>query len=88
MLPFQRETPRIAKIMKKNIAKPMIPLRLANDESSVPISNFIDGIVYRLLKGLNNLKVRRPDTLFIDGSEVSNDEMTTAKSIQFQASLR
>ena len=74
--------------MKKNKAKPINPVRLAKDERSVPMSNFIEGIVYRLLKGLNNLKVLRPDTLFIDGSEVSNDEMTTVKSIQFQASLR
>ena len=54
--------------MKKNRAKPMIPPSYDTDESSVPISSFIDGMVVRLLNGLNNLKVLSPDMFYMEGS--------------------
>ena len=55
---------------------------------SVPTSRCIDGIVVKLLSGLNSRKVLRPDTPSIPGSYSSNEETTTIKSSQFQASLR
>ena len=49
--------PRIAKIRKKNTAKPMIPDRDATEEIKVPSRIFIDGRVVKVLSGRNNLNV-------------------------------
>ena len=48
----------------------------------------MDGIVVRLLRGLNNLNVLMPDTDFIAGISVSKELTTTMKSSQFHASLK
>jgi hypothetical protein len=74
--------------MKKKIASPKIPLRFARDERRVPIRSFIEGIVYRLRRGRNNLNVRRPEILYIVGNSVRKDVTTTRKSSQFHGSLR
>jgi hypothetical protein len=65
MLPTQREIPKMAKIMKKNIARTKTPPSYATDAKSVEIKIFIDGIVVKLLRGLINLKVLIPETDFI-----------------------
>lgn len=78
----------MAKIKKKNIARPMIPPSCETDESSVPIRSFIEGIVVRLLRGLNNLKVLNPDIFYMDGISPSKEVTTTIKSSQFHESLK
>ena len=65
MLPAQRETPRMAKIVKKNRAKTATPPSYETDASKVEIKIFIDGIVVKLLNGLINLNVLIPLTDFI-----------------------
>ena len=71
MAPLKSETPKIAKIMKKNKASPRIPPIWLTELSNVPISSFILGIVVRLLRGLNSLKVLSPLMFYIDGSSLS-----------------
>jgi len=78
----------MAKIMKKKIAKPKIPYRFAREESNVPINSFIEGMVYKLRRGRNNLNVRKPEILYIEGNSVRKDVTTTRKSSQFHGSLR
>lgn len=63
--PFQRDTPRMAKIVKKKMASTMTPPSCATDDKSVEISTLILGIVVSDLRGLINLKVLTPETLFI-----------------------
>jgi len=88
MAPLKSETPNIAKIMKKNNASPRIPPIWLTELSKVPISSFILGMVVRLLRGLNSLKVLSPLMFYIDGSSLSKLVTTTVKSSQFHASLR
>jgi hypothetical protein len=70
------------------MARPMIPPSCATDESSVPMRSFIDGMVVRLLRGLNNLKVLNPDIFYMDGISPNNEVTTTIKSSQFHESLK
>jgi hypothetical protein len=58
----------MAKIIKKNIARPRMPPKCIRDYRSVPMSTFMLGIVLILLRGLNNLNVLKPDIFFIEGS--------------------
>ena len=58
----------MAKIMKKNIASPMMPPSCFTDWNNVPISSFMLGIEFKLLSGLKSLKVRSPLMFFMDGS--------------------
>jgi len=46
------------------------------------------GNTYRFLKGLNNLKALRIETLLISGEKLSKAVITTIKSNTFQGSLR
>jgi len=73
---------------KKKDIKPIIPPSEDIEDTKVPMSNFIDGIVVKLLSGRNNLKVLRPFTPSIPGSYSSSDVTTTVKSSQLKASLR
>ena len=88
MLPDHNDTPSIANIKKKKRARPKIPPNCETEERSVPINNFIEGKVVRLLSGRNNLKVRKPDIFCIEGSYCSKDVITTIKSSQFHESLK
>lgn len=74
--------------MKKNKDRPRRPPRFDSEEKSVPIRSFIDGIVVRLLNGLNSLKVLKPDIFYMDGNSSRREVTTTVKSSQFQASFK
>ena len=76
----------MAKIVKKKIARPMIPPRDIIERNSVSTSICIDLTLLSERKGLKSLKVRKPETLLMYYS--SSEETTTIKSSQFQASLR
>lgn len=74
--------------MKKKSAKAMIPPKLTTDWSKVPIRILMLGIVVKLLRGLNSLKVLSPLMFFMLGNCYKKLATTTVKSSQFQASLR
>jgi hypothetical protein len=80
--------PRTANIEKKKEARPIIPPSYETDAIKVPTKSFIEGIVVRLLNGLNNLNVLNALTPSIPGSYSSNAVTTTIKSSQFHASVR
>jgi hypothetical protein len=80
--------PRIEKMAKKKNARPIIPLSYDKEAIRVPINNFMDGMVAKLLRGRNNLKVLKPLTPSIPGKFSRSEVTTTVKSNQFHASLR
>ena len=91
-----RATPRIANIVKKNIASPIIPPKLSTDSNSVLSSNFIEGIAVNSLRGLSSLNALSaespfpapPPILSIEMISVAAELPTTKKSSQFHPSER
>jgi hypothetical protein len=65
MLPAHRDTPKIAKMVKKNKARTATPPSCDTEASNVEIKIFIEGIVVKLLRGLISLKVLMPLTDYI-----------------------
>jgi len=86
--PDHNDTPKIANIVKKKMARIKTPPSYATEARSVEIRIFIDGMVVRLLKGLINLKVLIPLTDCICGISVMSELTTTVKSRRFHGSLR
>ena len=74
--------------MKKKRERPIRPPRLDSEEKSVPMRSFIEGMVVRLLNGLNSRNVLKPDILLMEGKNSRREVTTTVKSNQFQASFR
>lgn len=66
----------------------MIPPSYETDESKVSMRIFIEGIVVKLLRGLNKRKVLKPDMPRIEGIYCIIAVTTTMKSSQFQASVK
>jgi len=78
--------PRMANIVKKKMARPIIPPRDIIDWKRVSTSICIDLTLLSVRSGLKRRKVLRPDTLLIYFSR--REETTTTKSSQFQVSFR
>ena len=83
-------------MVKKNIAKPIIPPKLCTELMSVPNSSLSDGIEVNNLSGLNNLNALSAERAFPPPPcklrrliiYCMAEEATTKKSIQFQPSSR
>ena len=78
----------MAKIIKKNIVRPMIPANCVTEAMRVPISILILGKVVKDLRGLISLMVLSPLIPFMEGISVIREVTTTRKSIQFHVSVR
>jgi len=74
-------------IMKKNPASKKMLFSAVNESITVVMSFFIEGIAFKLLNGLNSLKVLSPLTLERP-AKLSRLLTTTLKSSQFQVSRR
>ena len=74
--------PRIAKIVKKKMARPIIPPKDIIDLNNVSTRIYIDFTLFKERSGLNKRKVLNPDILLRYDS--SSEDITTIKSSQFK----
>jgi len=86
--PDHKDTPRIAKIVKKKMANKRTPPSCVTDAIKVPIRIFMEGMVVKVLKGLSSLIVLMLLIDFNWGISVNNELKTTIKSSQFQGFLK
>ena len=78
--------PRIAKIVKKKTARPMIPPKAIIDLKRISTSICIDLTLLSVRSGRKRRRILKKDTLLTYCS--SKDETTTVKSSQFHESFR
>ena len=72
----------MAKMVKKKMARPIIPPRDIIDLNNVSTRIYIDFTLFKERSGLNKRKVLNPDILLRYDS--SSEDITTIKSSQFK----
>ena len=88
MVPLQSETPKMAKIKKKNTARTITPPNYATLASRVAMRSLMLGMVVSERNGRIRRGVLMLEIDLSCGISVNNELMTTMKSSQFQESSR